>query len=162
MKPNDKTASKPPRRSCGPIPTVLDCALPAATCLEVPVTNLATVGLTVVLSALAQVPASPYLKGDIVILAPQANGDPLPDSRIVAIAGDRIQITPSAVLVNGEPVAGVSKEMFAHLTSGTPWDEVIPEGHYVVLGERQVTPASTVRYHGLIPTSKIVGRAPSR
>lgn len=120
--------------------------------------KLLTLCVAVTLSVSLQAQPAEHAKGDIVRLAPQADGDPLPDSRILAVPGDRIQVRNSGVMVNGQPVRDLSEQMLAQLTA-EPWDQVIPEGHYVVVGERQVTPGRTVRYNGLIPSSKILGKA---
>lgn len=118
--------------------------------------KLLTVSVMVLLSVFVHAQATQYAKGDVVRLQPQANGDPLPDSRIIAIAGDHIQFNKSGVLVNDQIVRDLSERLFAQL-SAEPWDQVVPDGHYVVVGERQ-DPTGTVSYHGLIPGSKILGR----
>ena len=41
---------------------------------------------------LAHAQGPQYARGDIVRLVPHENGNPLPDSRVVAIAGDRVHI----------------------------------------------------------------------
>ena len=100
----------------------------------------------------AQTPT--YLKGDVVRLVAQAGGDPLPDSRVIAVAGDRIQINKSGIVVNGEPVRDISPQLLEQFAR--PWEQVVPSGHYFVIGERHDGPDSVVRYHGLIPAEKIV------
>jgi signal peptidase I len=120
------------------------------------VSKLLTVSVMVLLSVFVQAQATQYARGDVVRLQSQANGDPLPDSRIIAIAGDHIQFNKSGVLVNDRVVADLSKPLLAQLTA-EPWDQVVPAGHYVVVGERQEA-SGTVTYHGLIPGSKILGR----
>jgi signal peptidase I len=102
---------------------------------------------------LAHTQAPQFMRGDTVRLVAQENGDPLPDSRIVAIAGDRVQIDRSSLTVNGVAVQGVSTELLQ--TVAEPWDQLVPEGHYFVIGERG-TPNDMVRYYGLIPAKKIV------
>ena len=102
----------------------------------------------------AQSPA-PYARGETVRLAGQQNGNPLPDSRIFAIAGDRVHIDSSSFTVNGVAAQGVSPELLK--TVATAWDQVVPQGHYFVIGERG-TPEDMVRYYGLIPAQKIIGK----
>jgi type IV secretory pathway protease TraF len=98
----------------------------------------------------AQLPT--YVKGDIVrLVAPTT--DPLPDSRVIALAGERIHIDRSGFVVNGEPVTDVAPQMLKQFAE--PWDQVVPVGHYFVIGKRQEAPGA-VRYHGLIPAEKIV------
>src|SRR3954462_5136154 len=123
---------------------------------EVDMLKLLAIASIVLFPAFVQGQATQYGRGDVVRLQPQANGDPLPDSRIIAIAGDHIQFTKSRVLVNDEVVRDLSERLFAQLTA-EPWDQVVPDGHYVVIGERQ-EPTGTVTYHGLIPNSKILGK----
>lgn len=94
-----------------------------------------------------------YGRGDTVRLVAQENGEPLPDSRIIAIAGDRVRIDKSAITVNGEAVEGVSAELLQ--TVANPWEQLVPEGHYFVVGESG-TRNSMVRYYGLIPAGKII------
>ena len=94
-----------------------------------------------------------YTRGDTVRLVAQENGDPLPDSRIVAIAGDRVHIDRSSLTVNGVTVQGVSTELLR--TVAEAWDQLVPEGHYFVIGERGTT-NDMVRYYGLIPVKKII------
>lgn len=96
-----------------------------------------------------------YVRGDTVRLAAQESGEPRPDSRIVAIAGDRVHIDTSSLTVNGLAVQGVSAELLR--TVSEPWDQLVPEGHYFVVGESG-TPNDMVRYYGLIPAAKIVRR----
>ena len=96
---------------------------------------------------------SRYVRGDTVRLVAQENGDPFPDSRIIAVAGDRIHIDKSSITVNGEAVQGVSMELLQ--TVAEAWDQLVPEGHYFVVGESG-TRNDMVRYYGLIPAGKII------
>lgn len=112
----------------------------------------------IVLAAVLLVPVTHaqgarYVRGDTVRLAAPANGGPLPDSRIIAIAGDRVQLDKSSLIVNGVAIQGVSADLLK--TVAEPWDQRIPEGHYFVVGESG-TPNDMVRYYGLIPAAKII------
>ena len=98
-----------------------------------------------------------FAKGDVVRLVTPPDHDPLPDCRILAVAGDRVHATKSGLTVNGSAVRGLSRELLQ--TFGEPWDQVVPAGHYFVVGERQNGQNSTVRYQGLIPAAKIAGLA---
>ena len=102
---------------------------------------------------LADAQAPQFARGDIVRLVAQENGDPFPDSRVVAIAGDRVHIDRSTLTVNGVEVQGVSRELLQ--TVSEAWDQVVPDGHYFVVGERGTT-NDMVRYYGLIPATKII------
>lgn len=115
--------------------------------------------LLVLVVALALAPAfqaqaPTYSNGDVVRLVKPADGDPLPNSRVIAVAGDRLKIDKSGVLLNGEPVRDVAPQVAEQLGS---WDQIVPVGHYFVLGERQEG-GSTLRYNGLIPAAKIAGK----
>ena len=94
-----------------------------------------------------------YVKGDTVRLAVQSPADALPDSTVIAVPGDRVQTRRSEILVNGQPVtlSDNQRQQFVTVT-----DEVVPERHYVVVGERRDGPYSVVTYYGLIPATKIV------
>ena len=94
-----------------------------------------------------------YAKGDTVRLAVQPPADALPDSTVIAVPGDRVQTKQGEVLVNGQPVTLSDNQRKQFVTST---DEVVPERHYVVVGERRDGPYSVVTYYGLIPAAKIV------
>ena len=115
--------------------------------------NLLALACAVALSAGLQSQPSAFSKGDIVRLVTSAGTDPLPDVRVIAVAGDRIHVDKSRIAVNGEPVRDVSPQLLEQFAE--TWDQVVPAGHYFVIGERQ-NDASTVRYHGLIPAAKIL------
>jgi signal peptidase I len=102
----------------------------------------------------AQSPAG-YARGETVRLVAQENGSPLPDSRVVAIVGDRVHIDNSSFTVNGVVVQGVSPELLK--TIANAWDQLVPQGHYFVIGESG-TRDDMVRYYGLIPAEKIIGK----
>ena len=70
------------------------------------------------------------------------------------MAGDRVHIDKSSLIVNGLAVQGVSAELLKTVVE--PWDEkLIPEGHYFVVGESG-TQNDMVRYYGMIPAAKII------
>ena len=94
-----------------------------------------------------------YVRGDVVRLVAQDNGDRLPDSRIIAIAGDRVHVDKTSITVNGVTVQGVSAELLKAVSE--TWDQLVPEGHYFVIGESG-TPNDMVYYYALIPAAKII------
>jgi hypothetical protein len=94
-----------------------------------------------------------YVRGDVVRLVAQDNGDRLPDSRIIAIARDRVHVDRFSITVNGVAVQGVSAELLQGVSE--VWDQLVPEGHYFVVGESG-TPNDMVYYWGLIPAAKII------
>jgi len=114
--------------------------------------------LVVVLAAVVSVQVTHaqgvrYVRGDVVRLVAQDNGAPLPDSRIIALAGDRIHVDRSSITVNGVAVQGVSAELLQRVSEA--WDQLVPEGHYFVVGESG-TANDMVYYWGLIPAAKII------
>lgn len=113
------------------------------------------VAAAVVTAHLVHAQAPQYVRGDMVRLVAQENGDPLPDSRVVAVAGDRVRINRSSLTVNGVAAVGISRELLQ--TVSEPWDQLVPQGHYFVVGERGTT-NDKVRYYGLIPATKIIRR----
>jgi hypothetical protein len=116
-------------------------------------TCLVVVAIAVLAVQLAHAQTPRYVRGDIVRLTAQANGDPYPDSRIIAVAGDRVHLDRTSLTVNGVAVDGLSAELLQ--TVSAPWDQLIPDGHYFVAGERGV-PGDVVRFYGMIPATKIV------
>jgi hypothetical protein len=97
-----------------------------------------------------------YIRGDIVRLVSSDAADPLPDSRILAVPGDRIRVDKTAVTVNGEAVSDVPPALLADFTE--PFAQTIPAGHYFVIGEKRAGPNSVVQYHAVIPVAKIYGK----
>jgi signal peptidase I len=120
------------------------------------VSKLFTVGAIVMLSAFVQAQSAQYAKGDVVRVKVQDSGEPTPDCRIIAVAGDRIRVNKSGVFVNDQIVRDVSQTMLNVLTA-TSWPQVIPAGHYVVIGERKGA-NHTLAYHGLIRSTQILSR----
>jgi len=114
---------------------------------------LPIVAALVLTSASFQSEAPQYAKGDVVELQRRSTGESVPDSRVIAVAGDRITADKSGIVVNGERVPGVSPELLEQFAKR--WEQVIPAGHYYVIGERQER-NSTVRFHGLIPAARIL------
>jgi type IV secretory pathway protease TraF len=75
---------------------------------------------------------------------------------VLAVAGDRLRVATTGILVNGEQVAGLSPEFLAGLPND-PWEETIPLGHYFVVAEQRSASGAS-RFWGLIPADRIVGR----
>jgi len=119
--------------------------------------SLLVILAAVVLVQVAHAQGVRYVRGDIVRLVAQDNGDRLPDSRIIAVAGDRVHVDKSSITVNGVSVQGVSAELLQGVSE--VWDQLVPEGHYFVVGESG-TPNDMVRYYGLIPAAKIIRKLP--
>jgi Signal peptidase, peptidase S26 len=108
----------------------------------------------------AQPPALAYMRGDIVELVRAPGDSALPDVRIIAVAGDRLQADKRGIRVNEQTVEGVSKQLLEQFAEA--WDQEVPTGHYFVIADTQTATgnvSSTVRFHGLIPAEKIVRKA---
>jgi hypothetical protein len=115
--------------------------------------SLLVILAAVVLVQVADAQAVRYVRGDVVRLVAQDNGDRLPDSRIIAVAGDRVHVDKSSITVNGVTVQGVSAELLQRVSE--PWDQLVPEDHYFVIGQSG-TPNDMVYYYALIPAAKII------
>ena len=118
--------------------------------------RIVIVAVAVALSVAVQAQTSEYSRGEVVRLQPTPEGTLLPNSRIIAVGGDRIKTEKSAILVNDLAVPNVSPEILSQFVAGA-WDQIVSDGHYVVMGERQEA-SGVVRFNGLIPTAKIIGR----
>jgi signal peptidase I len=74
--------------------------------------------------------------------------------RVVAIPGDRFRVEKTALYVNDKHVDGLPPELVA--TIGR-WElQVVPAGHYVVMGEEK-RDHSAVRSGRLVPGKRIIG-----
>jgi signal peptidase I len=96
-------------------------------------------------------------RGDIAILRVESDGVREEwVKRIVAVAGDRVEVTGDFILVNGAP------EQFGHLTvtrgaSGPIEDITVPPGHVFLAGDNRAVSEDS-RYVGTFPVASIVGR----
>ena len=84
--------------------------------------SLLVILAAVVLVQVAHAQGVRYVRGDIVRLVAQDNGDRLPDSRIIAVAGDRVHVDKSSITVNGVSVQGVSAELLQGVSE--VWDQL--------------------------------------
>lgn len=116
--------------------------------------------LATVLSFALQAPAPVYVRGDIVELVRAPGDSPLPEVRIIAVPGDRLQADRRGIRVNEQTVEGVSKQLLEQFAEA--WDQVVATGHYFVIAETEkvsTNGSSSVRFHGLIPAEKIARKA---
>jgi signal peptidase I len=58
---------------------------------------------------------------------------------VIAVGGDRVRLSDSAVYVNDTPVTGFSQDFIARV-AGTPErvPQIVPDGHYFVMGEARI------------------------
>jgi signal peptidase I len=101
-------------------------------------------------------PSQTYSRGDVVTLAAAPDGTRQPDSKVLAVPGDRIQVARTGITVNDEPVKEVSADFLAGLPEDT-WAQVVPADHYFVMAEQRAATGVT-RFWGLIPVQRISGR----
>ena len=80
--------------------------------------------------------------------------------RVIAQSGDRLHIRAGLVYLNGQPLddSYVSPEFRG---AGDWGPEVVPEGHYFVMGDRRNNSADS-RHWGYVPANYIVGRVTLR
>jgi Signal peptidase, peptidase S26 len=57
--------------------------------------------------------------------------------KIVAVPGDRIRVDSARIFVNDEPVTGFSPEFVGRVAQAPRAPDVLPAGHYYVMGERR-------------------------
>ena len=57
--------------------------------------------------------------------------------KVVAVPGDRIRVDAARVFVNDAPVTGFSPEFVKRVAETPRAPEVLPAGHYYVMGERR-------------------------
>lgn len=116
--------------------------------------------LATVLSFALQTQPATYVRGEIVELSRAPGDAALPDVRIIAVPGDRLQADVRGIRVNEQTVEGVSKQLLEQFAE--PWDQTVPPSHYFVIAETEKASgnvSSTVRFHGLVPAEKIVRKA---
>jgi signal peptidase I len=77
-----------------------------------------------------------------------------PVQRVVAVPGDRVRVEKTSLYVNDKLVDGLSPELVATIGRWEP--QVVPAGHYVVMGEEKHD-HSTVRSGSLVPGKRILG-----
>jgi signal peptidase I len=97
-----------------------------------------------------------HSRGDVVWITAAPDGTRQPDSRVLAIPGDRILVARAGITVNGAPVTELSRDFLAGLPEET-WEQVVPPDHYFVAAEQRADTGVT-RFWGLIPAKRISGR----
>ena len=105
----------------------------------------------------------PPRRGDIVVF--RSIDDPHKDfiKRLVAVGGDTIEIRDLKLWVNGQPLDNppIFRQMVylnrgTYAQAGQPLK--VPPGYYFFLGDNTASSRDS-RYWGLLPESKIIGRA---
>ncbi len=98
--------------------------------------------------------------GDIVMLYYPVDPDKSFVKRVIAEAGDTVQITDGRVFVNDFRVSDeyVAPDYRSHENHGP---EVVPEGYYFVMGDHRNN-SSDSRHWGPVPKKYIIGRVQLR
>ena len=91
----------------------------------------------ILFSQQASAQSAAFQRGDQV--RPKAPGKSDTPLIVVAVGGDRIRLSDSAVYVNDTRVTGFSQDFMARV-AGTPArvPQTVPDGHYFVMGEARM------------------------
>jgi signal peptidase I len=101
-------------------------------------------------------------RGELVAYKSPADRNTIYLHRIIAIAGERVEIRRRNVYVNDRPL----DEPYAHhlelagsLATRDEWGpQIVPEGHVFILGDNREN-ARDSRFLGFVPTEDVLGRA---
>jgi hypothetical protein len=74
---------------------------------------------------------------------------------VVALPNDRIRVTDSTVYINDAAIGGFSQEFLGRVAQSKHTPQVVPEGHYFVMGELQWTLDDIEEYWGVFPTASL-------
>lgn len=92
-------------------------------------------------------------RGDIVLFR---YGSERAIKRVIAIAGDEVEILPDGVSVNGAPVAAAAFSTGAAQFAGVGDVLHVPDRHYYLLGDN-INSSVDSRTFGALPESEIIG-----
>lgn len=116
-------------------------------------------GDRMVVSTLAYSFGSPQ-RGDVIIFHPPSNPSQTYVKRVIGIPGDRISITPTAVIVNGhtlnEPYITLIDPSAPESSSVLP-TVTLHANQYFVLGDNRQN-SDDSRFFGYVPRANIIGK----
>jgi signal peptidase I len=96
-------------------------------------------------------------RGDVVIIHGGATSDEDVVKRVVAVAGDTVEIRDDVALVNG--VVEITTDVVRVAERGVYIDPmIVPEGHVYVLGDNRPVSLDS-RYMGPVSLERVAGRA---
>jgi len=96
-------------------------------------------------------------RGDVVVFRYPANPKRKFIKRVIGVPGDVVEIRDGHVILNGQVL---EEDYTMDLTYGMFGPEVVPEGHYFVLGDnRNNSDDSRFPDVGFVPRANIVGKA---
>lgn len=96
-------------------------------------------------------------RGDVVVFRYPANPKRKFIKRIIGVPGDIVEVRDGHVILNGQVL---EEDYTMDLTLGTFGPEVVPPGHYFVLGDnRNNSDDSRFPDVGFVPRANIVGKA---
>jgi signal peptidase I len=94
-------------------------------------------------------------RGDVVVLRMPERGPELLIKRVIALAGETIDIRDGQVYIDG---AALDEPYVLQRTSGKSVPVVVPQGHVFVMGDNRGA-SNDSRSFGPVPQDRIVGRA---
>jgi len=94
-------------------------------------------------------------RGDVVVIRMPERGPELLIKRVIAVAGETIEVRQGTVYINGQ---GLVEPYLGHDTGGTYGPLTIPEGQVFVMGDNRGA-SNDSRVFGPVSTERIVGRA---
>jgi signal peptidase I len=94
-------------------------------------------------------------RGDVVVIRMPERGPELLIKRVVALAGETIEIRNGVVHIEGEPI---KEDYLVRKTSGHYGPATVPEGHVFVMGDNRGA-SNDSRIFGPVPLDRVVGRA---
>ncbi|MCD9027465.1 signal peptidase I [Luteimonas sp. BDR2-5] len=133
------------------------------------VVDMRAYGLRVPFTQVALIPVDTPQRGDVVVFKSPADGTRL-IKRVVAVAGDRVDLVDGRLSINGTPLAadadGAQEDFGARVATldldagGGPdlHDVLVPQGQVLVLGDHRGE-SFDGRYFGFVPAASIYGQA---
>lgn len=88
-----------------------------------------------------------YERGDMVRITRLSGRGPLPDVRILAVAGDRVHLSDAGLFVNDLSAGGIPANVWRTL-SRERFERTVPDGYVMVVSTR-------TRHWGLLPEESV-------